>query len=222
MMFNMSNFQKKYSAGDVVFREGDHSVETYLLLQGETEVLKGDDVVATISETGTFIGEMGTLRQEPRTATIRAKTDCVFVVISPIDFEKIIAAQPNIAFKLCKLLALRLQSTTNELMKLKKAGVCNTDGVDIPVHAEAGSSVKDVKAIAKEANAEYKNGNIDQAIELMKECVAEMPDNPKFHNNLAIFYFKSGDKENAISEWEKVVELDPGNEKAKKNLDKLK
>ncbi|MCK9225606.1 MAG: cyclic nucleotide-binding domain-containing protein [Candidatus Muirbacterium halophilum] len=251
-MANLKEFQKEVAANTELFREGDHSVETYLLLKGEVEVLKGDQKVAIINDVGTFIGEMGTLLNHPRSATVRTVKDSLFVVIEPVDFEKVIQAQPNIAFKLCKILAIRLQETTNELCKMqlksnsKDNNIQNKNSdsdVDISELIEEGNlaykdkdfekAIKVYEDIIKEdsdnvevygklSNAYFSINDIDNAILNMEKCVNIMPENVKFRNNLAVFYFKNKQQEKAIDQWEEIVKIEPSNEKALNNLKKLK
>jgi tetratricopeptide (TPR) repeat protein len=251
-MANLAQFQKQVDANKELFREGDHSVETYLLLKGEVEVIKGNQRVAVINDVGTFIGEMGTLLNHPRSAIVRTTKDSLFVVINPVDFEKVIEAQPNIAFKLCKVLATRLVEITNELCRIKQnTGISDTDKFESVVDCEidiseliekANTHYKDgdfdkaidiyeeiikkdnenVEIYGKLSNAYFSIGNMDKAIKNMERCVEIMLENVKFRNNLAVFYFKDKKKSEAISQWEEIVKIDPSNEKALNNLKKLK
>ncbi|MGM0608468.1 MAG: cyclic nucleotide-binding domain-containing protein [Candidatus Muiribacteriota bacterium] len=219
-MEEMQRFTKEVEAQTVLFSEGESSYETYLLLSGEVQIIASDKVVANISEKGTFIGEMGTLLKKPRSATVKTTVNSKFIVISPIDFEKIISQQPSIAFKLAKVLAERLQATTCELSKYKGANE-SVSALSADSDCQNEEEV-DVKELVKSANAFYKEKNIDKAIENMEKAVEKMPENVKFRNNLAVFYFKNNQKDKAIKQWEEVIKLDPQNSKASLNLSKLK
>mgnify|MGYP000299117678 CR=1 FL=1 len=212
------NMKKELPAGTELFREGDLSVETYLLMSGEVEVLKDDKVVTTISETGTFIGEMGTLLGIPRTATIRTKTDCIFIIINPVDFEKIIQQQPSIAFKLCKVLAIRLQNTTLEMLKLKgQVNGSHSFETDTPV-ASVLTETEDVEALLFDANKAYKNKDFNTAIEKFTKLLQYEGENAEVISKLANAYYNNGDLTNAIKNMKKSVDLMPKYEKFRNNL----
>gem|GEM_PF-4733485 len=225
-MAQLENFQKKIKAGTVLFREGDRSDETYLLLKGEVEVLKGNKIVATISDSGTFFGEMGTLLNKPRTATIRTKVDSLIIIIKPVDFEKIISAQPNIAFKLAKVLATRLTDTTQELIDLKnKVESGNISGADIKssnqksVAAGGGeASEVDINAMLEEALLEYTAKNFDVAINLFNDVLEKDPQNIEALTKISNAYYSSRNMDKAVEYMEKSVQTQPDNPKIRNNL----
>ena len=43
-----------------------------MLIEGRLEVVKGDSVVAVLTEPGAVLGEMSVLLEQPHTATVRA------------------------------------------------------------------------------------------------------------------------------------------------------
>lgn len=61
-------------AGDVVIREGDPGDRFYVIADGVLEVSHGDTALRSMG-TGEFFGEIALLRDVPRTATVRARTD---------------------------------------------------------------------------------------------------------------------------------------------------
>ena len=72
----LKSLEKDFSSGEVVFREGEETRELYILLRGEVEIRKRDQVIAAVREPDTYLGEMSTLLGTPRTATLVAKSDC--------------------------------------------------------------------------------------------------------------------------------------------------
>jgi len=222
----LANFQKKIEAGTILFKEGDKSDETYLLLRGEVEVLKGNKVVATISDSGTFFGEMGTLLNQPRSATIRTKIDSLIIVIKPVDFEKIIGAQPNIAFKLATVLATRLADTTQELIDLKnkvEAGNISSDQIkkeNISTQDEEGEGKPevDINALLEEALLEYTAKNLDVAINLFNKVLDVDPQNVEALTKISNAYYSSKNMDKAIEYMEKSVQAQPENPKIRNNL----
>ena len=74
-----------FSAGQVVVREGDPSDRFYVIAEGEVEVSHGDLVVRR-ETAGDFFGEIGLLRNVPRTATVTAVTDVKLWSLERSDF----------------------------------------------------------------------------------------------------------------------------------------
>src|SRR3981189_3991750 len=62
------------AAGAEVLHEGGTTGHLYVLIEGRLEVVKGDTVVAIITEPGAVLGEMSVLLDQPHTATVRAAT----------------------------------------------------------------------------------------------------------------------------------------------------
>ncbi|GAB4318407.1 MAG: hypothetical protein Kow0059_11870 [Candidatus Sumerlaeia bacterium] len=99
----------------VLFYEDDKSKEAYILLSGELEVLKAGRRIAVINEPGSFAGEMSTLLQIPRTATIRAVVKSILLEIKEDDFQDFLDSAPRISYHLAVSLAQRLSDTTENL-----------------------------------------------------------------------------------------------------------
>ena len=70
------------SPGDVLMREGTMSRQALIVLGGEARVYVDGEHVATVGP-GEFIGEMGMLENQPRSATVRAETSMRLLVIGP-------------------------------------------------------------------------------------------------------------------------------------------
>jgi MFS family permease len=62
------------AAGETVFRKGDHGDLFYVVDKGEVEVVV-DEKPPIVLQHGEFFGEIALLRDVPRTATVRARTD---------------------------------------------------------------------------------------------------------------------------------------------------
>ncbi len=77
--------QVTLTAGTVVVREGEPSDRFYVIASGEVEVSHGDLVVRR-EAAGDFFGEIGLLRNVPRTATVTAVTDATLWTLERTDF----------------------------------------------------------------------------------------------------------------------------------------
>ena len=72
--------------------------------------------------------------------------------------------------------------------------------------------------IVKEADGHLANGNYRLAITTYRDALVKNPNSIQAHYNLGIALAKVERYEQAIAEWEKVLQLDPNNEGAKENI----
>jgi CRP/FNR family transcriptional regulator, cyclic AMP receptor protein len=101
------------SVGTVMIHEGGSTGHLYVLVEGRLEVLKGDSVVAVLTEPGAVLGEMSVLLGQPHTATVRAAADSIIYEIN--DAASFLQEQPGLALLMARLLAQRLNVATTYL-----------------------------------------------------------------------------------------------------------
>jgi CRP-like cAMP-binding protein len=76
----ISNIEfKKLKKGEIVLKEGEKSEEIYYILYGNLNVVVGRKVVGKLT-TGQVFGEIASLVNTPRTATVRATEDTQTIV----------------------------------------------------------------------------------------------------------------------------------------------
>jgi CRP-like cAMP-binding protein len=80
--------------------------------------LRGDAIVAVLSEPGAVTGEMSLLLDRPHTATVRAGVNSTLFKIE--DAAAFLKAQPAVALLIAQLLAQRLNVATTYLADLMK------------------------------------------------------------------------------------------------------
>src|SRR6266478_2406937 len=95
--------ERSLAAGATVIREGETTDHLYVLIEGRLEVVKGETVVAIITEPGAVLGEMSVLLDQPHTATVRAASDSTVYEIS--DAASFLREQPAVALLVARLLA---------------------------------------------------------------------------------------------------------------------
>ncbi len=78
-----NRLERHFPAGATLFEQGDTSRETYILLNGEAEVLGNDERVAVVAEAGSYLEEMSPLLSEPRTSTVRTTKESSFIIVGP-------------------------------------------------------------------------------------------------------------------------------------------
>ena len=79
-----------YSAGDLIFSQGDLGTEMFIIVEGEVEIIKhinDESHVLSHLEKGDFFGEMALLENVPRTADAIAKTDVKAILINGSRFD---------------------------------------------------------------------------------------------------------------------------------------
>jgi len=111
--------QETYFAADtLLIREGETTGDLYILLEGQLDVLKGDTVVAVVTEPGAILGEMSVLLGQPHTATVRASTGSTVYQVD--DGAGFLRAQPAVALLVAQVLAQRLNAATTYLADIKR------------------------------------------------------------------------------------------------------
>ena len=103
-------------AGSLVLQEGSKTGHLFVLLEGRLEVLKGDSVVALLTEPGAMLGEMSVLLDQPHTATVRAAADSVVYEFD--DAAAFLRDQPQVSLLIARLLAQRLNAANTYLADL--------------------------------------------------------------------------------------------------------
>jgi CRP/FNR family cyclic AMP-dependent transcriptional regulator len=107
-LFRQGTDTVELAPGDSLFREGDKDEKTYVVLEGEMDVLLGNFVLETVGP-GALIGEMALIDDSPRTATAVAKTSCRLAEIDRRRFHFLVQQTPHFATHVMKTLADRLR-----------------------------------------------------------------------------------------------------------------
>ena len=114
-------FGKEFPRGTVLFREGDPGKDMYVVQTGRVTIHKrvGDvEKVLTTLGPGEFLGEMSILNNRPRSATATCAEACKLLVIDAKTFEAMIRGNAEIAIRMIKKLADRLQETNEQIATL--------------------------------------------------------------------------------------------------------
>jgi MFS family permease len=95
------------TAGTEIVRLGDHGDRFYIVASGEVEVVGLDEQVATLGP-GEHFGEIALLRDVPRTATVKAKTDLELYALERDEFLSAVTGHPESAEAADAVVASRL------------------------------------------------------------------------------------------------------------------
>ncbi len=99
--------------GKTLCREGETGREFFVILEGEAEVTKGGEAVRTLGP-GEFFGEIALVEHRPRTATVTAKTELRFFVLTSQAFWGLLDRQPEIQREVLRCLASRLAGEADD------------------------------------------------------------------------------------------------------------
>lgn len=109
--------RKVYSAGSVVFREGEVASRAFLVEKGTVEIVKsvdGKDKVLGNVERGGIFGETALIDNKPRMATAIAKDECTLVVISEQMFEEKVSQADPFIRALLRIFVRNIRESTNK------------------------------------------------------------------------------------------------------------
>lgn len=99
----------RLEAGREVFRQGEVGDRYYIVVSGEVEIVSDGRVVAVTGEGGYF-GEIALLRDVPRTATVRAKSELELYALERDDFIGAVTGHAASADAADAVVATRLSS----------------------------------------------------------------------------------------------------------------
>ncbi len=116
---------KVYSAGDIVFREGDMGDSIVIIVSGKVDLIKkkkdGSEVMLTTFSKGAFFGEMTLINVEPRSATIRAAEDTVVLFLKNTALGEIFKTDRELfivlLMNITRILSKRLRQANERLME---------------------------------------------------------------------------------------------------------
>ena len=118
--------RQAFQTGDLIVREGSLSDCLYILVSGVLEVVRMSEgnpvVLATVTEAGSFFGEMSLVDTLPRSADIRAKTDAEVLAFPKRDltsfFVQLPRVQMTMILNIARNLSLRLRDADAHIMQL--------------------------------------------------------------------------------------------------------
>jgi membrane protein len=107
-----ARYGRSFAAGELVFSAGEAGSEAYFVHEGSIGIYvtaRGGEVRLATIEAGEIFGEMALIQGEVRSATARAETECLALVLPPEIFEPYLQSGGEATRKLVELLAERLR-----------------------------------------------------------------------------------------------------------------
>lgn len=128
----------RFKAGEIIINEGETGNTMFVFKEGKVQIShqitlklgsswgEAEKSMAVLDgSTIGFFGEMSLLTGAPRSATIKAITDCTLYKIEKEDFEKFSKKNPVIAYsimeKIAKVLSNRIVGMNDNILKLTTA-----------------------------------------------------------------------------------------------------
>jgi len=118
------------TSGNTVFREDERAQGLFVLLDGTVEVVKergpGGPVMIASVEAPSVLGEMSLITDRPHSATVRARTNCEFRLLTRSQFDRLLQAENLAAYKvvatLADVIAWRLNRMDEKFVELSRRG----------------------------------------------------------------------------------------------------
>lgn len=107
-VFKHEENTEDFSAGAVIFREGEPGDNMYVVQEGEVDVTYKGKLLECVG-VGGVVGEMAIVDHNHRSATALAKTDCKLVPLDEEGFKRHVHHTPLFAVQVMRVLADRLR-----------------------------------------------------------------------------------------------------------------
>lgn len=112
----------KFRKNTILMSEGETGESLFIVKSGSIKIYvsdeQGGEMTLFVEGPGSYIGEISLLDDAPRTASAVALEDTEVLVISKSLFYECIAHNPDIAFRLIRIVTQRLRKATDDLRNL--------------------------------------------------------------------------------------------------------
>lgn len=114
----MDEYREQFSAGEVIFTEGDPSAKAYLLNEGQVRVVKRIGAIERslrIVRAGELFGQSALLSGARRTSTAITLSPCSALAFRREDLPQLLGRHPDIGVTLCEQLVLRARRAEDRI-----------------------------------------------------------------------------------------------------------
>jgi len=114
----------EYKREETVYKEGGEADSFYVVVSGRFEAFTeslGKKKILAYLRRGDYFGEMSLLTDEPHSATLRALSDVLVLVLKKEDFKKIVEHNAVVALELSRRLSSRLKGMDTRSRSLLKS-----------------------------------------------------------------------------------------------------
>ncbi|HEY1596493.1 MAG TPA: Crp/Fnr family transcriptional regulator [Thermoleophilaceae bacterium] len=132
---------RRWSSGEVIFREGDNGDTCYVVEHGSVRVTRNhsDGRTITLAELrpGDLFGELAMFDSERRSATVEAAEDTSGVALLAGDLRRLLLRHPEISIKLLSAFADRLKEANERISRQSFQTVASRVAGVLLAHSEA-------------------------------------------------------------------------------------
>lgn len=106
---------KEFMAGEYIFRKGDSADFMYVVLAGKVAI-DSEKRVLYIAKRGDIFGDMAMIDKSPRSADVRAFTDCTVASFDDYAFRFLVKNMPDFTLDIMRVMAIRIRSLNDALL----------------------------------------------------------------------------------------------------------
>ena len=120
---NSSYHLRFLAPGEILFSEGDQASSVFIIKKGELSAIKNyksNPVLLGNAIVGEFVGEMAHFNAEPRSATVKAISDCELIEIPHGTLDMVLFSKPAWAKALISTLSKRLSKSNLNLVETQE------------------------------------------------------------------------------------------------------
>lgn len=148
-----------FAGRSIIFRQGDVGDAFYLVASGSVGVYTTDrtgvtEIQVKVLRAGEPFGEMALLSNIPRTATIKAETDCRVLRLDRGAFIQLVREQPSVALEIAATLSRRLAGM------LDQAGGNDVEAAVVAVPPDAQATAAKTPAVPAGVRPQWRPGRI--------------------------------------------------------------
>ncbi len=111
-------FGRPFSAGEVLYQEGERATEAFLLVSGRVRVVKRirqTERSVSVARAGELLGETALVDASLRTHTAVAVADGAAIVFDRASFREVLLTHPALALRICEQMISRVRDTEDQL-----------------------------------------------------------------------------------------------------------
>lgn len=116
----------RFRRGESIVERASENRDVYFIVEGEVEIinysLSGRPVAYADLGPGAFFGELAAIDDQPRSASVMAKTDCLLGSLPPDRFIDLLRRHPDVALQVMRQLAAIIRLCDERIMDLATLG----------------------------------------------------------------------------------------------------
>jgi signal transduction histidine kinase len=171
--------ERRFAAGQELFREGEEGDWAYVIRQGSVEIVKtsrGKTVLLAERGAGELIGELALLEETRRMAGARAVSDCRALCLSKDQLNTLLASSPGAARAMLRTVITRLRDTELQVRQSEKLAQLGelTAGVAHELNNPASAVLRGAETLRESLSTLRRAWQTVGAMELGVEQIREL------------------------------------------------